>query len=268
MILYDNDFSTCAQKVRITLNEKMLEWETQWLDLRAGDQLRPDYLALNRSGVVPTLLLDDLVLVESTLILEFLEERFPFPKLMPVSPGDRYAVRRWMLRLDAGLHGSIGALSIGIAFRHEILAKGPGGVEAHLAAIPDPLRRQRWRNAIDKGTDDAAFRQALVAWLQTLDLIEARLTEGTWLAGDEMSLADISYAPYVSRLEALGILAGWDRSGSRTGAWFDRMKSRASYTAAMDDVINPQKQDFVRQCGHREQGQLKRLIDENVSGVC
>src|SRR5512132_1741931 len=53
--LYHNDTSACAQKVRVTLAEKGLEWKSIHLDLRKGDQQQPEYLKLNPRGVVPTL---------------------------------------------------------------------------------------------------------------------------------------------------------------------------------------------------------------------
>lgn len=52
--LYHNHMSTCSAKVRLVLAEKKLPWDGHLLDLRAGDNLRPEYLKLNRNGVVPT----------------------------------------------------------------------------------------------------------------------------------------------------------------------------------------------------------------------
>ena len=53
--LFHNDMSTCSQKVRMALAEKGLEWTSHHLNLRAADQQKPDYLALNPNGVVPTI---------------------------------------------------------------------------------------------------------------------------------------------------------------------------------------------------------------------
>ena len=53
--LYHNDMSVCAQKVRMALAEKQLPWESHHLDLRAGDQQKPEYVKLNPNAVVPTL---------------------------------------------------------------------------------------------------------------------------------------------------------------------------------------------------------------------
>src|SRR3546814_10227948 len=53
--LYHNDLSSCAQKVRIALYEKQLPWKSHHLNLRKGDQFKPEYMKLNPNGVVPTL---------------------------------------------------------------------------------------------------------------------------------------------------------------------------------------------------------------------
>lgn len=66
--LYHNDMSVCAQKVRMTLAEKQLPWESHHLDLRAGDQQKPEYLKLNPNSVVPTLVDNGTVIIESTVI--------------------------------------------------------------------------------------------------------------------------------------------------------------------------------------------------------
>ena len=75
--LYHNNMSSCAQKARVALAEKNLEWKSHHLDLRAGDQQKPDYLKLNPKGVVPTLIDGDLVIRESNVILEYLNQLFP-----------------------------------------------------------------------------------------------------------------------------------------------------------------------------------------------
>ncbi len=64
LTLYHNDMSVCAQKVRLCLAEKQLAYEDKHLNLRAGDQKKPEYLALNPNGYVPTLVHDDFVVIE------------------------------------------------------------------------------------------------------------------------------------------------------------------------------------------------------------
>ena len=86
LVLYHNDMSTCAQKVRATLAEKDLAWDGHELNLRTGDQHKPQFLKLNPRGVVPVLVHDGNVIIESNIIMEYLEDAFPDTKrLMPKS---------------------------------------------------------------------------------------------------------------------------------------------------------------------------------------
>ena len=81
--LYHNDMSVCAAKVRIALAEKGLQWKSFPLDLRAGDALKPEYLRLNPNGLAPTLVHDGHVIIESTLIVEYLDETWTEAPLRP-----------------------------------------------------------------------------------------------------------------------------------------------------------------------------------------
>jgi hypothetical protein len=105
--LYHNINSVCAQKVRIALKEKGQEAEDHILTLR-GDQNEPEYLKLNPNGVVPTLMHDGRPIVESSLILYYIDDVFPAPPLMPTgsipnscwmpSPGTGNCSRGWPTR--------------------------------------------------------------------------------------------------------------------------------------------------------------------------
>jgi len=66
--LYHHGSSVCAAKVRIVLAEKGLEWKGHYLDILKGDQFDPDYMKLNPKAVVPTLVHDGNVILESTVI--------------------------------------------------------------------------------------------------------------------------------------------------------------------------------------------------------
>src|SRR5712675_3161415 len=78
--LYNAPQSTCSQRVRFVLNAKGLAFEEVKLDLLAGDQLKPDYLALNPNGVVPTLDHDGNIVIDSSVIIEYLDEVAPAPE--------------------------------------------------------------------------------------------------------------------------------------------------------------------------------------------
>src|SRR3546814_11555361 len=85
LVLYNAPQSTCSQRVRFVLNAKGLAFGEVRLDLFAGDQLKPGYLALNPNGVVPTLVHDGAVVTDSAVIIVYLDEAFLEPS--PVRPG-------------------------------------------------------------------------------------------------------------------------------------------------------------------------------------
>ena len=148
LALYHNDMSLCAQKVRVCLAEKGLEWESRHLVLRAGEHQQPWYTKLNRRAVVPTLIDGDKVIPESNVILEYLEERFPAPALMPDDPYGRAKVRLWTKQLDEDVHdASAAVMSFGIAFRQQYLDRGEDG-QKMLEQIPNVFKRERRRDVI------------------------------------------------------------------------------------------------------------------------
>src|SRR5438105_856713 len=103
LTLYDFGNSVCCQKVRITLVEKGLTWESRRVDLFKTEQYDPEYLKLNPKGVVPTLVHDGTPVIESTLICEYLDDTFPDPPLVPKDPAERARMRLWSKFVDEGL---------------------------------------------------------------------------------------------------------------------------------------------------------------------
>ena len=151
LALYHNDMSSCAQKVRLTLAEKGLEWQSRQLDLRPAS-IRRMVLQAQPTRVVPTLIDGDIVVPESTVIIEYLDDRFPDPPLKPADPFGRARMRLWTKQLDEGVHDAgIAVLSFALAFRHQYLTKGEAGKEM-LESIPDPIKRERRRDVIERGS--------------------------------------------------------------------------------------------------------------------
>ena len=159
--LFHNDMSTCSQKVRLALAEKELDWKGHYLNLRAGDQQKPDYIKLNPNAVVPTLLDDGKVLIESTVINEYLDDAYPEHPLRPEDAYEGVRMRLWTKQLDEGVHAATGVLSTGIAFRYQKLAQGPEALESMLKKMPDPGKRERSREGITKGVEASFFPPAI-----------------------------------------------------------------------------------------------------------
>jgi glutathione S-transferase len=106
--------STCSQKVRLVLAEKGLDFVSHEIDLLSGGQHDPEYVKLNPNHVVPTLVHDGAVLIESTLINEYLDETFRDTPMRPADPRGRYAARLWTKRLDEKVHAATAVVTFAV----------------------------------------------------------------------------------------------------------------------------------------------------------
>jgi glutathione S-transferase len=229
LTLYQNPTAVCAVKVRLVLTEKSLDWEARNLDLRAGDQHKPEYLKLNPNGVVPTLVHDDRVLSESSVIMLYLDEIASQNPLQPTDPWERAQMRLWMKRVDEVLHPGNVTLMYATKHRQAVAALPPAEREAHYSRIPNPAVRERQRQAIEKGLDAPDTIVALKAFDKTFAQMEEALSATPWLAGPQWSIADAAMTPYADRAESLGFLAVWEKSRPRVMEWCNRIRTRPSY---------------------------------------
>src|SRR6202048_1403145 len=117
LVLYNAPQSTCSQRVRFTLHEKDLSFTEIKLDLFSGDQLRPGYLKINPNGVVPSLVHDNRVIIDSAVIIEYLSEVFPEPSmLVPEDAVARAAMRSLIRYIDEVPTPAVRVPSYNIAF--------------------------------------------------------------------------------------------------------------------------------------------------------
>src|SRR6266581_6459121 len=108
--LYDFALSPRVRKVRIVLAEKGLRYEKGNVDLFKGEQKKPEYLAINPYGKVPALQDNGTTVYESTIIMEYLNDKYPNPPLLPADPGQRARGRVLMHYADNPYDGACGAL--------------------------------------------------------------------------------------------------------------------------------------------------------------
>jgi glutathione S-transferase len=195
--LYDFLSSPNCQRVKVVLAEKKLPYETIPVDLKKGEQKKPDFLKLNPYGKVPVIIDGTTVLYESLIINEYLQEKYPEPPLMPKDHAKRAKVR---ILTDYGMnHVDVPYQKI----RHEMMKD----------------EKERNPETIDQA------KQELKNLLQRL---EREIGDQPYFAGD-FSLVDAALIPRFLRMEGMGVLP--DPSLSRLGAWLKRMKERPSVKA-------------------------------------
>lgn len=259
--LYHNNISVCAQKVRLVLAEKDVPWTSRHIDLKRGEHLTPEFLAINPRGLVPVLVHDGEVVVESTLICDYLDDVFPKPLLKPDSPLARARMRLWPKRVDEGLHVACGTISFAAIFARQLrdgLSKE--ALEARLAQMPDPARRERQRQLIELGLAAPFVKDAAKLHDKAIGEMDVALGDGRpWLMGEQFTLADVVMAPYVERLDRL-TLAGFWQDRPRVGDWLRRLKARPSFVRAFDEFQPHDYNDLLRDQGQDLWPQVRGLL--------
>lgn len=233
LYLYQGSTSVCSVKVRLALVEKGLAFEGEVLDLQRGDQHRPDYAKLNPNEVVPTLVHDGKVIIESTIIIEYLDEAFPTPPLMPADPYARAGARLFMKKIDDYLHAACSTITFATANRKVLIKKTPDELAAHLARIPNLDYRERQRLAIAQGLAAPHVAQALRSYDKYVGDMEAALTAHPYLAGNAYTLADVAATPYIFRAELLGLDGLWRQRRPKVRAWYESIRARPSFESAV-----------------------------------
>ena len=114
--LYNAPQSTCSQRVRFVFNGKNIPFDEVKLNLLEGDQLKPDYLKLNPNGVVPTLDHDGAIVIDSTVITEYLDEVAPEVSFTPESPLARARMRALMHFIDEMPAAAVRVPTFNLAF--------------------------------------------------------------------------------------------------------------------------------------------------------
>ncbi|MAF47383.1 MAG: glutathione S-transferase N-terminal domain-containing protein [Rhodospirillales bacterium] len=123
--LYNFPASTCSQKVRLCLHEKGLAFTDRILLSSKGEHLTPEYLALNPNGVVPTLVHDGIPIVDSSVILEYLDEVFPQISMMPTGAVARASSQMASIfRRSADRRRPLSVLQPGIAEKFSKYVRG------------------------------------------------------------------------------------------------------------------------------------------------
>ncbi len=194
MKLYDYPDCPYCQKVRVVLAEKDLSYETVPVDLRKNEQKAPEFLRLNPYGKVPVLEDEEIVIYESTIINEYLEDEYPLPNLMPEESAGRARVR--MLE-DYG---------------DNIFLPQTGLVLAELA------RGESERD----GEKLARYKQGIT---RSLEWLNSSLEGREFLVSD-FSMADIAFIPGVMILANMGI--DIDPRWKNLIGWIARLRARPS----------------------------------------
>jgi len=240
--LYHASISTCSQKVRLCLAEKHIHWQSQRMSFDTKDQLKPEYLQLNPNGVVPTLMHDDKVIIDSSVICEYLDEAFPSSgeRLMPENLHERAKVRAWLRYIEEVPTASIRVPSFNKLFLKNFARFSNDEFSKHAAQLP--LREHFYQKMGRDGFGQDEVNASVNRLSQTLDRVNQSVSRNDWLVGDKITLADLCLLPLIVRMEDLQIGCLWEGRESFQ-RWYKRMKERPSYSIAFYPGSHVSEQD-------------------------
>src|ERR1700733_15307299 len=182
--LYNAPQSTCSQRVRFVLNAKRLPFAEVKLDLLAGDQLKPDYLALNPNGVVPTLDHDGAIVIDSSVIIEYLDEVAAEPvKFTPENPVLRARMRALMHFIDEMAAAAVRVPTFNLGLLPRFAAMSEAAFKAFVES--NPLRREFMLAMGRRGFPQKDMDEALARLRRTYERMDAEIEKsgGPWLLG-------------------------------------------------------------------------------------
>lgn len=204
--LFHHPLCPFCRKVRIVLREKGLAADLVMVSPWEADAA---FYSLNDAAEVPVLVDGDLVVADSNAIVEYLDERYPDPSLLGSGHAQRNETRRLVAWFDVRFRREVTDLLWGEKLLRRLKRVGQPSSEA-----------LRW------GTTNIR---------EHLGYIEYLYEERRWLAGNDLSLADITAAAHLSVLDYLGDVP-WDRHEAARD-WYAKIKSRPSFRPLLADRL-------------------------------
>jgi glutathione S-transferase len=226
--------SSCSQKLRIFLNLKGVKWQSHVIDLHANENIGEWFLGINPRGLVPVLVHDGAVHIESNDIITYLDQTFPEPELIPAGSENEMAA---LLKHEDDLHLDLRTLSFRFVFAPPHPPKSPDDLKRYATAGSGTVQGRKdeaishqidfWERFAKEGITDAAARASALKFRAAFDELEQRLAQHPYLQGEAPTVLDIAWFIYANRLA----LAGYPfaRLHPRVDEWFDKLHARPEF---------------------------------------
>lgn len=225
--------SACSQKTRIFLNLKGINWEPHPLNLATQENFEPWFLGINPRGLVPVLVHDGTVHIESNDILQYLEEYFPEPNLIPAALRDEITDS---LQEEDNLHLDLRALTMRFVLPKFLAQKELKSLAA-LDRDAGTIRGQKdthkkielnfWHDYAKQGITDDGARKSARRFHAVYKKLEQRLVGQSYLCGSEITLLDIAWFIYTHRLKEAGY--PFAQQHPQTTVWYQTLLARPEF---------------------------------------
>ena len=205
LTLYDHPLSPYAQKVKIALREKGQAFTAILPDGMGAGGAQGAFLKANPRAEVPALVDGDTAIFDSTIILEYIEDLWPSPALLPKSPAERARVR--MLE--------------------EVM-------DTHFEAINWGLSEIRWFRRAEGALAETLTAKAAEQTGRFFAWLEGQLADRTWFNGEAFGWGDLAVVPYLNGAVGHG---NPPAKGSKLSDWLTRANARPSVADTMAEAV-------------------------------
>lgn len=201
--------SSCSQKVRILLKEKKINFTPHIINLTKGEQTTPWFLGINARGVVPVLIDNGQVHIESNEILYHLDKNQPSdqPSLMPNTAPEK-VLANTLLDMENKMHDHMRVITMKYLAPSKIMRKSDQELKNYSEnGVANDYRNKQvnwWRNFSSEGITNAQLNGAILAFDQSLSWLDKHLKEHKFLLGNGISIVDISWFITLHRLNLAG----------------------------------------------------------------
>lgn len=228
--LFHFPVSSCSQKTRLCFEFKGIPWTSHIVDLTKDENMSEWYLGINPRGLVPAMVHNGDVHIESNDIITYIDQFFPEKPLIPRGRETEVAE---LLAFEDSLHMDLRVLTFMFVFPHggptkdvetlERYEKGGSGMVAGERDKQKTRELEFWHEALDKGLSVEKAQTAFNNFKKAFNDLEKRLKKSLYLLGDDVSVVDVAWLIYVNRLS----LAGYPMEERHPvlHAWFERMKA-------------------------------------------
>jgi glutathione S-transferase len=255
--------SSCSQKLRIFLNLKGIPWQSHPIELMAHENMQPWFLGINPRGLVPVLVHDGAVHIESNDIIQYLERTFPEPKLIPAGHENEIAA---LLKHEDDLHLDLRTLSFRFVFAPPGPPKPVAALESYRAngsgtvgGLNDREKQVQiefWQQAAAEGFPDARARASAQKFRTEFDALDKTLARQPYLMGKELGVLDIAWFIYAHRLSLAGY--PFERLHPQVHAWAEKLRARPEFAKEIGQLRHsPEQLEAVR---HAQAGKTLDVV--------
>jgi glutathione S-transferase len=256
--------SACSQKTRIILNMKDLKWVSHEINLGKKEHFTPWCLGINPRGLVPTLIMDGSVYIESNDIIQLLDEKFPQNKLVPKNFQNKMDE---LLCHENDLHLDLRTITFRFTQHRGKTPRttedlqnyrkgGAGTVEGK--ADPDKIREiEFWEKVASEGIPDQAVKKSAKRFRINLERLDKTLVKTQYLLGNSISILDVAWFIYANRL----ILCGYPvkKLHPNVNKWFESLLKRPEF--AKEIIVSPEIAKAVETNYQRQKETKTTLVD-------